>query len=40
MALPFPKTIPGRAPKLIGADFPFAGVSNMMGSDWWATKGR
>lgn len=39
MALPFPKTLPGRAPNLIWAHFPFAGVSNMMGSDWWGFEG-
>jgi phosphoglycerate dehydrogenase-like enzyme len=35
-AHPFPKTLPRRLPNLIWAHFGFAGVSNLMGSDWWA----
>ena len=39
MGLPFPKTMPSRAPALRWAHFPFAGVSNLMGSDWWGVEG-
>jgi phosphoglycerate dehydrogenase-like enzyme len=39
LGVPFPKTLPTRAPKLLWAHFGFAGVSNLMGSDWWGLDG-
>jgi phosphoglycerate dehydrogenase-like enzyme len=36
LGFPFPKTLPSKAPNLLWAHFGFAGVSNLMGSDWWA----
>lgn len=38
VGLPYPKTIPGRASSLIWAHFPFAGTSNLWGSDWWGAR--
>ena len=39
MAVPFPKTIPSRAPNLRWAHFSFAGVSNLVNSQWWGLEG-
>jgi glyoxylate/hydroxypyruvate reductase A len=39
LGFPFPKTLPTRAPKLLWAQFSFAGVSNLMGSHWWGLDG-
>jgi phosphoglycerate dehydrogenase-like enzyme len=35
LTVPFPKTLPTRAPNLIYAHFSFAGVSNLFDCDWW-----
>lgn len=35
--VPYPRQMPSRAPNLIWAHFGFAGLSNLMGSDWWGT---
>ncbi|MGE3302907.1 MAG: NAD(P)-dependent oxidoreductase [Hyphomonadaceae bacterium] len=35
MSLPYPRAMKGRAPKVQWGHFGFAGVSNLMGSDWW-----
>ena len=39
LGVPFPKTLPRRAPKLMWAHFAFAGVSNLMETDWWGLQG-
>ncbi|MGE0056810.1 MAG: NAD(P)-dependent oxidoreductase [Dehalococcoidia bacterium] len=36
---PFPKRVVGRMPELIWGHFNFAGVSNLMGSDWYGAEG-
>jgi phosphoglycerate dehydrogenase-like enzyme len=36
---PFPKRIVGRMPELLWGHFNFAGVSNLMGSDWYGAEG-
>ena len=35
LGVAFPKSVPKRMPNLLWAHFAFAGVSNLMGSDWW-----
>lgn len=39
LAVPYPKTLPGRAENLRWAHFTFAGVSNLRDSDWWGWTG-